>query len=109
MQALADSIQPLCRKGDTFCRYAGDEFVIILYGTSSQAAYKRTLEWKDALAKVRILCKDGDFGVTFSAGVAEYPSHASTGNKLVQHADKALYQAKNLGRNNVAVYEIPEK
>ena len=108
LQALADSIKPLCRTGDTFCRYAGDEFIIILYDASLDVAYKRTLDWRDVIAKIKIASEDGEFMITFSAGVAAYPSHASTGNKLIQQADKALYQAKNLGRNRVVVAKIPE-
>jgi len=109
LQALADSIQLLCRDGDTFCRYAGDEFIIILYGASLETAYKRTLDWRDALAKIKIVNEDDEFRITFSAGVSEYPAHASTGNKLIQQADKALYQAKKLGRNRVVVCGNPDK
>ena len=109
LQVLANSIQPLCRTGDTFCRYAGDEFMIMLYDTSLNAAYKRTLEWRDVVAKVNIICETGEFGITFSAGISEYPSHGITGNELFQQADRALYQAKGLGRNRVVMYEVPNQ
>ena len=109
LQALAGSIQSLCRASDTFCRYAGDEFVIILYDTSLPAAYKRTSEWRDAVAKVNIICETGEFGITFSAGISGYPSHGITGNELLQQADKALYQAKEFGRNRVVMREIPNE
>ncbi len=109
LQALADSIQALCRTGDTFCRYAGDEFIVILSDTSLDIAYERTLEWRDAVTKIEIVCEDGVFGITFSAGISEYPSQSLTENELIRNADKALYQAKKLGRNRVVVCEITEK
>lgn len=109
LKMLVETIQPLCRDEDVFCRYAGDEFVVILYETSLQAAYKRALEWRDALAKVRVVCDDGEFGITFSAGISEYPFHALTGNGLIQYADEALYQAKNLGRDRVVMAEKPDE
>ncbi len=109
LQALADSIQALCRTGDTFCRYAGDEFIVILSDTSLDTAYERTLEWRDTVTKIEIVCEDGVFGITFSAGISEYPSQSLTENELIRNADKALYQAKKLGRNRVVVCEITEK
>ena len=106
LQALADKIQPLCRKGDIFCRYAGDEFVIILNDTSLQVAYKRTQEWREVIAKVVLSDGDDEFGFTFSAGISEYPTYGKTGDRLIQQADEALYEAKKQGRNRVGVVQI---
>ncbi|MCP4140458.1 MAG: diguanylate cyclase [Chloroflexi bacterium] len=109
IKALASEIQSLCRESDVFCRYAGDEFIVILSGTSCQAAYKRALEWREAVEKVKIKSVDAEFSITISAGISAYPAHGETLTSLIQHADDALYQAKKQGRNRVVMCEKTEK
>jgi len=105
LRLLSRNISALCRAEDTFCRYAGDEFLVVLYDTPSNSACERALEWQAALKTERITIKDEAFGITFSAGVAEFPSHAEDVEKLIQKADKALYRAKEAGRNRVVICE----
>jgi diguanylate cyclase (GGDEF)-like protein len=105
LQALADTLKQMCRVEDTLCRYGGDEFLVLLYNTSAQVAYERALQWKKAITRITISSPEGDFKITFSAGVAEFPTHGSTGKEAIINADKALYSAKELGRNQIAVYQ----
>ena len=102
LKALSSTIQSLCRAEDTFCRYAGDEFVIILNDTPLQVAYQRVLEWQKAVADIKV---NGDFKISFSAGIAEFPLHGQDGDELIQSADKALFVAKAQGRDQVVLYE----
>ncbi|MBT3712128.1 MAG: GGDEF domain-containing protein [Anaerolineae bacterium] len=102
---LADTLSEICRIEDTICRYAGDEFLIILYDTPAQAAYERALEWKEAVSKLKITSDKGEFSFTFSAGIAEFPLHGLTGEGILIRADQALYRAKELGRDQVVVFE----
>ena len=101
---LSGKIGALCRKGDTFCRYAGDEFLAILYDTSQKDSYKRAMEWKEAVSKEKIIAGEREFSITFSAGISEFPNHGLDAEKLIQNADKALYRAKDVGRNCIVVY-----
>jgi len=103
--ALSEKIGELCRKEDTFCRYAGDEFLMVLYDTPLKIAHQRALEWNQAIAEVTITTGSKDFGITISAGVAAFPAHGQTVEELVQHADHALYAAKDAGRNCVRIYQ----
>jgi diguanylate cyclase (GGDEF)-like protein/PAS domain S-box-containing protein len=105
LKTLADTLKQMCREEDTLCRYAGDEFLVILCNTPAQVAYKRALQWRDAIGKIKITSNDRKFGITFSAGVAAFPIHGSTSDGILQHADRALYQAKELGRDHVMVYQ----
>lgn len=101
---LSEKIGALCRAEDIFCRYAGDEFVVILYDTSLQVAFQRAMEWKEAVSKASIPAEGKGFGISFSAGISEFPVHGVEAEKLIQHADKALYQAKEAGGNCVVMY-----
>jgi diguanylate cyclase (GGDEF)-like protein len=103
LQVLVDTLKQISRTEDILCRYAGDEFLIILYDTTAQAAYERALEWKEIVSKIKIKTDEGDFSITFSAGVAEYPLHGFTGEDILIRADQALYRAKELGRDRVVI------
>jgi diguanylate cyclase (GGDEF)-like protein len=105
LKALADIFKQMCRTEDTLCRYGGDEFLIILHDTTAQVAFERVLQWKEAITRVKITSPKGVFNIMFSAGVAEFPTHGLTGEETIIRADSALYSAKELGRNQVVVYQ----
>lgn len=92
---VLESIQ----KKDCFVRWGGEEFVLILPQTTVERA--RTF-----VEDIRQKFRDRDNGVcpvTVSAGVAGYDGENY--KKVIDNADKALYQAKNQGRNRVVVYD----
>jgi diguanylate cyclase (GGDEF)-like protein/PAS domain S-box-containing protein len=106
LQTLADTLTHMCREEDTVCRYAGDEFLIILHDTPAHVAYERASQWREAIGRIKITSHGRKFGITFSAGVASFPVHGSTSDGILQNADRALYQAKELGRDQVVVYQM---
>lgn len=83
----------------------GEEFVIMLPKRSVQDAYNIA----ERLRKITE-SKDSPCGrpITFSAGVASYPEFATNAKDLIDVADKALYKAKQTGRNRVVKAEIEE-
>jgi len=101
LKLLANTLKKMCRKEDTLCRYAGDEFLVILYETPIQVANDRAMEWRKTLKKIPSKQR---FGLTFSAGVATFPDHGSTAEEIFIHADRALYYAKEQGRDQIAIY-----
>lgn len=104
LKAMANALQTLCRREDTICRYGGDEFVVILYNTPARYAYERALEWKKFISTIRLSVENKEFGIAFSAGIAEYSLQQVKSEELLQYADHALYQAKKTGRNQVIIY-----
>jgi len=106
LRTLADTLKQMCREEDTLCRYAGDEFLVILYDTPAQVAYERASQWREAIGRIKITSNERKFGITFSAGVASFPVHGSTSEGILQNADRALYRAKELGRDQVVVYQM---
>ncbi len=93
------------RKTDICARYGGEEFVILLPHTNLESAANRAEKIR-ALAESH-LYKDDQHSrqVSCSIGVASLNAHIpDTGDKLVGMADKALYQAKERGRNQVWLY-----
>jgi diguanylate cyclase (GGDEF)-like protein len=90
-----------CRETDLVARYGGDEFVVLLPATAGPPAYKLAERIRRAM-EARLLDLGPDpVRVTSSQGIATYPvnSRITTPDDLIQAADRALYQAKEAGRN----------
>jgi len=94
------------RKSDIACRYGGEEFVLVLPGSSLADAIQRVEQLRVLFEKLEIR-QNGQLmaTTTISAGIAATPEHGSTMEILMQAADKALYAAKDAGRNRIAAYE----
>ncbi|MFV2059895.1 MAG: GGDEF domain-containing protein [Gammaproteobacteria bacterium] len=97
----------LKRPTDFVARYGGEEFVILLVNTQQSGAKIIAEEIRKAVLDLKIPHSSGDEEfVTLSLGVsvAENPYSNITTKNLVEQADKALYQAKDNGRNQVCMY-----
>jgi len=88
------------RKTDSLGRYGGEEFGIVLFNTNLENGMKVLNELRESFSRIRHRGEGKEFFVTFSCGIADFPRfpHAEA---LVEAADKALYLAKNQGRNRV--------
>ena len=93
-------------------RLGGDEFAIVLEGLSSEeeavataeqaATSQRLLEALTQEAPARL--QGYEIACTGSIGIAIYPDHGETGGELMQHADRAMYRAKQNGRDGYQLY-----
>jgi diguanylate cyclase (GGDEF)-like protein len=88
------------RRGDLSARYGGEEFVVILPGTEEAGAVHLAERIRSALEKSQLIFEGTRIGVTASLGVAVWDGAADP-EALVAAADRALYAAKQGGRNQV--------
>ncbi|GAA4023253.1 diguanylate cyclase [Actimicrobium antarcticum] len=100
IRSLARLLQQQLRRGDIIGRYGGEEFVVVMPGTTLAAAATVLANIGAAFAQVKQNADGVVFHATFSAGVAEAHGHADA-ESLLRSADAALYQAKHAGRNCV--------
>lgn len=92
------------RRTDSVARYGGEEFCIVLPGTTLEDAYMVLNRIRRLFAELPHINHEGKpFTVTFSAGVVAYDGISSD---LMFHADEALYEAKQHGRNTIKTRTI---
>lgn len=102
LRTLARLLRQRLRRSDIVGRYGGEEFVVIFPGTSAAVARKVLDQVRVAFNKIQQQSDQGDFSVSFSAGVADLELSADAYD-LFEAADEALYRAKQGGRNCIAV------
>ena len=104
LKRLAVVLNSHIRGSDVACRFGGDEFAVILPNATPELAIERAHEIRDAFAKSAVMLNGEDVQCTISVGVASYPTNAASGRAVFIAADRAMYIAKEEGRNNVQIY-----
>ena len=102
---MAGRLRSCLRGGDTVARLGGDEFVLLLLGLDRIEEYEVALQRiLDTIGKP--VSVDGEsVSVTASIGVTLYPQDDATPDTLLRHADQAMYQAKQRGKNRYQLFE----
>jgi diguanylate cyclase (GGDEF)-like protein len=103
LRTLAAEMRQQVRESDLVGRFGGEEFAILLSGTTAAEARRVAERIRRGAGVVRVLTKDTIVGVTVSIGVAVLGSHGSDLGELLESADKALYRAKRTGRDRVCL------
>ena len=106
LRVFGKLLQHNARDSDIFCRYGGEEFLLVLPGLSIENAGERAEQLRAILASLPIGVGPTVIQVTASFGVAAYPQHGCSANQLIAAADEALYAAKENGRNQVKTYVV---
>lgn len=101
LKEIAVIISSSCREIDFVSKYGGDEFAMLLPQTNLYGAERVTRRIIKAVSQHRF---DGDSTglLTCSAGISSFPRSGQTVRDLIDSADKALYQAKRAGKNQLA-------
>lgn len=100
LKAVAKLLQERLRKTDTIGRYGGEEFGVILFNTDLENGTRLMNQIRDDFSRIRHRESKRDFFVTFSCGITVFRQGRDM-TSLCEEADRALYAAKNRGRNRV--------
>jgi diguanylate cyclase (GGDEF)-like protein len=92
------------RIDDYAIRYGGEEFLVIFPQTPYIKALVRANQIRELVKKVVVEYLGNQLQISVSGGVAGYPDHGRTPEDVIKNADRALYKAKELGRDRVEVY-----
>jgi diguanylate cyclase (GGDEF)-like protein len=101
--AVAKALRAAVRGHDTVARLGGEEFALLLAGTSLEGAYDVAERARALIAKIEL--PQGH--LASSAGVAVTSGERASASDLLDAADRALYEAKRLGRDRTALAGLP--
>ncbi len=106
LKNLAGVMLSTMRREDILGRFGGDEFIVLMSNTSSDAAAEYGETLRKTIQDKTFYCAETDvLQITISAGIATFTDvNDPSPDVLIAHADCALYAAKKGGRNRVGVY-----
>ena len=104
--ALAQRLQSSLREGDTLSRMGGDEFVAVLSDLENTKDCEPVLERMLHAAADPVRLGDTLFQVSASIGVTLFPADGVEPDLLIRHADQAMYQAKQAGKNRYHLFDV---
>ncbi len=104
LKEIARRFARLLKGRDTVCRYAGDEFIILITDiTREEIAAKVAQRMVDAMMK-RTVLENREIYISVSVGAAVFPNDAVNADELIKNAGIAMKRAKSTGRNNCQMF-----
>lgn len=108
LEALAHALTAGVGPDDVLVRYGGEEFVVVMSGVDEAAAVDRVERLRALCGATSATTRDGEVGVTVSAGLAFTGPGRTTAESLLDAADRALYEAKRSGRDRLCLAPDPQ-
>lgn len=105
LKQAAQTINKYKRKKDILARLGGDEFIMLLCDYPDRHAVKITAKNIQEEFTKTFEINNNKMMITTSIGISFYPEDGENLNTLIKNADKAMYEVKKAGKNNVAVYQ----
>ena len=107
LREFAALLRAQFRGDDIACRYGGEEFVVVLSDAEMDVAFRRAEELRTEVRQLVALYRQQPLGsITISVGIAALPEHGVTADELTSTADRALYEAKNAGRDRTVCAQV---
>jgi diguanylate cyclase (GGDEF)-like protein len=107
LKLIADILRKTLRNRDYAARFGGEEFLVLLPGADAQRGEEIAERLRSSIADQPLTLEHGVVTVTMSIGLAVYPEVGNDIDSLIRAADKALYDAKNAGRNQCITADKP--
>ena len=101
--SFCQTIKSVLRASDIFARIGGEEFAVLLFETSSKEAFEVAQKIRKEVEQINVRYKDKNINITTSIGLSKSEISDKTFHDIFERADKALFQAKEQGRNQVCV------
>jgi diguanylate cyclase (GGDEF)-like protein/PAS domain S-box-containing protein len=104
LQEIAKRVRAAVRPADIVVRMGGDEFVVVLHKVNSPDEVGVAATRINEVLSAPVMIDGRALVATVSIGVSLYPRDGTSMGELLKHSDTAMYQAKDLGRNNFQVF-----
>ena len=109
LREVSRLVRGIVRAGDIPCRFGGDEIVAVMPGAPESEVAGVAERIRQRVSEERFGDENVQLAVTVSVGFAIYPAHAESSAELFRAADRALYAAKDAGRNRTMSATVPGK
>ena len=93
------------RRGDFACRYGGEEFVVVMPNITRDVAQERAEKIREELNTLHVSHQNALLTVTISMGIASYPANGNSREMILRAADRAMYAAKDAGRDHIRSFD----
>ena len=104
LQEIAKRVRAAVRPADIVVRMGGDEFVVVLHRVNAPDEVALAATRINEVLSQPVMIDGRALVATVSIGVSIFPRDGATMGELLKHSDTAMYQAKDLGRNNYQVF-----
>jgi diguanylate cyclase (GGDEF)-like protein len=105
LEVISARMKLCIRSGDTVARLGGDEFTVLLHEVRDRESIERVARKLLDAAALPCTLEDGAAAsVSFSIGISVYPDDGGNFDALLSHADQAMYEAKQGGKNRYVFY-----
>jgi diguanylate cyclase (GGDEF)-like protein len=101
LSEIIKRVAPLLRESDFLARYGGEEFAVLLPETNLEGAANVAEKIRKTIEEISFVYKKEKITITVSLGVCEIKEGDSGYDSLFSRLDKAMYEAKDSGRNKV--------
>jgi diguanylate cyclase (GGDEF)-like protein len=108
IKEVSQRIQGAVRQIDTAARYGGDEFAIILPNTSLSDAVVVAERMVTVVSGTPVVCRKDEIPISISVGLGQYDAE-DTPDDITSRSDKALYSAKQAGKNTFKIFQPGKK
>ena len=105
LKAMADVLGKQSRRGDFACRFGGEEFVVVMPNINTEMAHKRAETLRETLNSLHVPYGRYNLTRTFSMGIASYPANGDSRDVLLRAVDRAMYAAKEAGRDHIRSFD----
>jgi diguanylate cyclase len=105
IQAIAEAVRSNLRSTDIAGRYGGEEYAVLLVDTSIESAVVMAERLRKTVETITVSYNSHQIKVTLSLGLAEFQKSMTGHRQWIEASDKALYQSKANGRNQVTCYQ----
>ncbi|MEJ8554561.1 diguanylate cyclase [Tepidibacter sp. Z1-5] len=106
LKEIGNIIKESAQENGLIFRYGGEEFVVMLDNYTEEKSFSLAEDIRINIIKSKKIQKySGDLPVTISIGLASYPDDSIDAKDLIEKADKAMYFAKQNGRNQCCIYK----
>jgi diguanylate cyclase (GGDEF)-like protein/PAS domain S-box-containing protein len=105
LKKVSERLQTMTREDDMLARLGGDEFVLVLQGSTKSELEIVLLDRIMTTICAPVEVGGEDLSVACSIGIAAYPADGTTADTLIEHADVAMYRAKESGRQTWKFYK----